>query len=308
MAEGAAAAPVVAEALCPSQADWVEARLRPLRVAQGAGCPAEYSFSNLYLFRAAHDYRLIRDAALPCIVGRTYDGEAHVLPLFDVAGADPGHLAALVARHGALYPLAGHTVAGLDAARFTARAVREDADYLYRAAELRALAGPRLRKKRAQIRQLLGAHRLRCCPLGAAADDTLDAAATACDDALRVLDGWIAEKGKAAGEADQPACAAALRAPWLAAHAGWLWYADDQPAGFLLAQRLNAEVMVVRFAKGLAAYAGVFPLMFHALAQHTDAPWINFEQDLGVANFRRAKLAYAPAMLLAKYRVDLRPG
>ncbi len=307
MAEGAAAVLAEAEPLCPSQADWVEARLRPLRAAQGEGCPAEYCFSNLYLFRAAHDYRLIRDAALPCIVGRTYDGEAHVLPLFDVAAADPSQLAMLVARQGPLYPLSGQTVAGLDTARFVARAVRDDADYVYRTDELCALNGSRLRKKRAQIRQLLDTHRMRCCPLGGVGGASA-AASTARDDALRVLDGWMAEKGKAAGEADHVACAAALRAPWLAAHEGWLWYADDRPAGFLLAQRLNAEVMVVRFAKGLAAYAGVFPLMFHALAQRTDAPWINFEQDLGVANFRRAKLAYAPAMLLAKYRVDLRPG
>jgi hypothetical protein len=34
--------------------------------------------------------------------------------------------------------------------------------------------------------------------------------------------------------------------------------------------------------------------------------WLNFEQDLGLANFRQTKLSYQPAALLDKHRVNLR--
>jgi hypothetical protein len=34
--------------------------------------------------------------------------------------------------------------------------------------------------------------------------------------------------------------------------------------------------------------------------------WLNFEQDMGLANFRRTKLSYRPVALLSKFRVRLR--
>lgn len=274
----------------------IEPRLTALRETLGHECPSDYTFSNLYLFRQAHAYRLVR-GPYPCIIGTTYDQTCHALPLFDVTRVDERVLAELIERHGCLFPVSAAAVTQLDAQRFDCQAVRDDADYLYRAEHLRTLRGPRLRKKRAQINQLLAAHRLERRPL---AGRTLD-------DAFEVLAGWMSEKGKLPGQADHGACLAALEPRWLAAHEGWIWYADDRPAGFLLTQSLTTNVVTVRFAKGLAAYAGIFPLMFHEFARQTSAAWINFEQDLGVANFRQAKLAYAPAALLAKYRVALRP-
>jgi hypothetical protein len=36
--------------------------------------------------------------------------------------------------------------------------------------------------------------------------------------------------------------------------------------------------------------------------------WLNFEQDLGLPNFRRTKMSYQPAALLPKFRARLRPA
>lgn len=284
------------EFLCSSDERDIEPRLTALRETLGHECPSDYTFSNLYLFRQAHAYRLVR-GPYPCITGSTYDKTSHALPLFDVARVDERVLTELIERHGCLFPVSAAAVRQLDACRFDWQALRDDADYLYRAQDLRILRGPRLRKKRAQINQLRAAHRLECRLLDRS---TLD-------DALQVLAGWMSEKGKLPGQADHGACLAAFEPRWLSAHEGWIWYADDHPAGFLLTQSLTADVVIVRFAKGLAAYPGIFPLMFHEFARQTPAAWINFEQDLGVANFRQAKLAYAPAALLPKYRVALRP-
>jgi hypothetical protein len=43
---------------------------------------SEYSFANLFLFRHVHDY-YFRGGAQPLILGRTYDGHAHVMPMYD---------------------------------------------------------------------------------------------------------------------------------------------------------------------------------------------------------------------------------
>ena len=65
---------------------------------------------------------------------------------------------------------------------------------------------------------------------------------------------------------------------------------------------------VIRFAKGLARFKGISPLLFHHFAAQPPWPvdWMNFEQDLGLANFRKTKLSYQPSHLLPKYRAALR--
>jgi hypothetical protein len=64
----------------------------------------------------------------------------------------------------------------------------------------------------------------------------------------------------------------------------------------------------MRFAKGRNAFKGIYQYMFHHFCTHFDrtVKWLNFEQDMGLANFRRTKLSYRPAALLSKFRVRLR--
>jgi len=57
----------------------------------------------------------------------------------------------------------------------------------------------------------------------------------------------------------------------------------------------------MRFAKGLDAFKGLYQHMFqHYCQAMPQVAWLNFEQDLGLANFRRTKLSYKPAALLSK--------
>ena len=75
----------------------------------------------------------------------------------------------------------------------------------------------------------------------------------------------------------------------------------------MLAEPLAPGVVVMRFAKALDAYKGLYQHMFqHYARTQADVQWLNFEQDLGLANFRQTKLSYQPAQLLAKHRVTLR--
>ena len=67
----------------------------------------------------------------------------------------------------------------------------------------------------------------------------------------------------------------------------------------------------MRFAKGLDSHAGIYPHMFQHFCQQFEARfgrpvrWLNFEQDMGIAGFRRSKRSYAPAAMVQKFRARL---
>ena len=269
------------------------------RLAHGG--PAEHalsdpSFANLYLFRRVHAYRY-HAGEHPWISGATYDGGRHALPLFDPALATEGLIEALLQNHDFLYPMAQAQVDRLDGERFAWSASRDDADYLYDAARFRDYRGTALNKKRNLVRQLLAHHEVHSSPYGEA-----DSAA-----ALHVLEAWMVAKGKAPGEADEEACGEALQDASRFGLLGFIHRVDGEPAGFVLAEAIRPGVFVMRFAKGLDRFKGIHQHMFqHFCHAVPEARWLNFEQDLGVANFRRSKLSYQPVALLPKYRVTLR--
>ncbi len=324
-----------------------QAELEPLlNAARQASVPepqltlSDATFANLYLFRAAHDWRYFRGAGgpgeaggpgcRPCLVGKAYDGSALVLPLFawdgvphneignllqrvsagsaggsitvaaDSASAPPASEVppAVSATFGAcLGPLSEAQAARLSPAHHDLTASRDDADYLYRAEAFRHYAGSVLQKKRNLVKQLLAAHTVHSEPYhpGLAAE------------ALQVLAGWLQDKSKPAGAADDAPCSEALALATRLNLQGTLYRINGHAAGFLLAETLAPGVMVMRFAKALGAYKGLYQHMFQHFCQSRPAlEWLNFEQDLGSPNFRQTKLSYQPAALLTKYRARLR--
>jgi hypothetical protein len=281
-------------------ASELEAHLRPLRRSLGKDCPSEYSFSNLYLFRRPHRYRYV-PGSLPCVAGITYDGARHLLPLFPLEAASPSALAALLDGHDCFYPVPARTLQGLDPRLLQWTELRDDADYLYRAEAFVGYRGRRLRKKRNLMNQLLSSHRV----------STEALARTGLPGALRILQGWMRDKSKREGEADEAECREALDAADALGLEGRVYLADGAPAGFILAERLADGVHAIRFAKGLDAFPGIYQFMFHEFCASGRAgsavEWLNFEQDLGLPNFRRTKLSYEPHALLRKYRVAFRP-
>lgn len=277
----------------------IEAALGTLRHGTGAQCLSDHAFSNLYLFREAHGYRYL-PGDWPGVAGHTYDGTRHFLPLFDVAVAPPAVLAGLIQAHGCLYPVASAQAEALPAERFAAVASPDDADYLYEAATLRDYPGRALAKKRNLVRQFLSQH----------APHAVRFDASQADAARAVLRGWMAHKAKGEGEADERACLEAIdQAPRFGLE-GFVHRVGALPVAFLLVQQLQPGVFAVRFAKGLDSHVGVYPYMFQhfCLAFERPVHWLNFEQDLGHAGFRRSKRSYRPSALLSKWRVALRGG
>lgn len=273
---------------------WVES----LTAGQSEQRLSEHSFANLYLFRHVHDYQLATSVSLPAISGKTYDGVPHLMPLCRMDNEMTAALLAQALPGTCLYPLAAWQIEHLDEHRFNWTDSSSDADYLYPAPQFTTYPGKRLRKKRLQMQQLLARHTVRAQPLSSIL--TSPAAA--------VLAEWMHDKGHARGTADEVPCLEALHLGSRLGLTGYLYHVDDQPGGFLLTENLSQDTCVVRFAKGLDRFKGIYPFMFHHLAcQHSShVRWLNFEQDLGLESFRRAKRSLQPSSLLRKFRVTLR--
>ncbi len=272
----------------------MEGAFRSLRASLGERALSEFSFSNLYLFREVHEYRYL-PGRYPCIAGRTYDGTPHLIALFDLVEVAPEILAILLGPDECFYPVAETTAAALNADLFEMTALREDSDYLFPAAQFIEYAPRSLRAQRTFARQLRERHITQH-----------DLPANARADALQVLERWCAEKGLERDAADAVPCRQALELTGeFQPLQGTLYYIDSEPAGFLLHEALAANTAVVRFAKGLSAFNGIYPYMFQELCRRHAGrvEWLNFEQDLGKPGFRNSKLAYKPAHLLSKFRV-----
>lgn len=284
-------------ALTPALAAEIEPRLAALRVGQRERALSDCTFNNLYLFRDVHQYRY-RAGTWPVVAGRTYDGSAICIPLF---GLDSAAQAADVLPPGDawFYPVDDATLGALDPDGIETRCERNDADYLYAAEDFIDYAAPGLGHKRSLVERLRASSAVETMPLSAATRP----------DAERILEGWCADKGLAADAADALPCREALAGlPVPGRLEGFIHYVDGEPAGFVLTEALNPGVLVVRFAKGRVACEGITAWMFQHLARQ-GAPglqWLNFEQDLGRANFRRSKLSFRPRLLLNKHRVRFR--
>lgn len=276
--------------------DWAP-RLRALHAWEGAHALAEGSADNLYLFRAAHGYRFV-PGDWPVVLGHTYDGTDHAIPLFDLRQAPTQVLAMLLRRHACLYPLSQaqqqHWVQAHPDLPVTWETVRDDDDYVYTGESFRTYAG--LHAKRNLVKQLLASHAVRVEAYTPAHRQA----------AVAVLEGWLQDKLKATGDADDAPCREALQWGPSWGWQGLMCWVDGVPAGFVLAEALQPEVWVMRFAKARTVFKGLPQYLFQRFCQDEAArkvDWLNFEQDLGLARFRQTKMSYRPAHLLSKFRV-----
>lgn len=284
--------------LVPGLAPRVAPLLRRRLEGLGERTPADLTFGNLWLFRREHRWRW-HDGPWPCISGATYDGQRLALPLFDVRAAPPEVTRALVAEHGGLFPLCEREAAAARATGLALTHNRDDADYVYPAEHFRTYKGPSLKKKANLMAQLLARHRIDAEPYGQNLQEA----------GLQILDRWMQDKDRMPGDADETACREALSLASDLQLRGFLYRADGEPAGFILVESLQDGVWAVRFAKGLVRFKGISQYMFHHFACSGDGGegpavnWLNFEQDLGLPNFRRTKTSYRPAFLLPKWRL-----
>lgn len=258
---------------------------------------SEYTFPNLFLFRANHGYEVIQDEEV-FISGRTYDGHAYLMPTSDVRLLDTAYLKKLVREVEFLFPLPEEWLTAFNAEEFEVTFAEGDADYVYTVEKMSTYRGRNLHKKRNLLKQFLELHTHDARPL---TNDRLD-------EARFVLKDWLRTSQMKVEETDYGPCVEALERYEELVLCGGIYYANDEPAGFVLGEELNPETFVLHFAKARTKFKGVYQYLFNNFAKilPPSYKYLNLEQDLDKENLRVFKSSYVPDVLLKKARVKLK--
>jgi hypothetical protein len=272
--------------------DLLMPRLKALNTAL-----SEYTFANLYLFRANHDYEVLFDREL-LIKGRSYDGHVYLMPTTDLRRVDPSYLRELARTVDFLFPLPEDWLGVFASGGFDVAFNEGDADYVYTVAKMSTYPGRDLHKKRNLLKQFLKQYTPEARPL------TNDRLA----DARFVLDDWLQTSEMKTEDTDYAPCKEALDRYEELVLCGGIYYANGEPAGFVVGEELNPDTFVLHFAKARTKFKGVYQYMFNNFAAILPPKYayLNLEQDLDKENLRVFKTSYSPDAMVKKARLKLK--
>ena len=258
---------------------------------------SEYTFPNLYLFRANHDYEVMIDKEI-FIRGRSYDGRTYIMPTSDVRRLDTAYLRELMRDVEFLFPIPEDWLTAFDPTKFDVTFAEGDADYVYTVEKMSTYRGRHLHKKRNLLKQFLELYSHDARPL---TNDRLD-------EARFILDDWLRTSAMKVDETDYRPCLEALDRYEELVLCGGIYYAGGEPAGFVLGEELNPETFVLHFAKARTKFKGIYQYLFNNFAKilPPSYKYLNLEQDLDKENLRIFKSSYVPDLLLKKARVRLK--
>jgi uncharacterized protein len=272
--------------------DLLVPRLKAVRTAL-----SEYTFPNLYLFRKNHDYEVLQDREV-FVKGVSYDGRSYLMPTADVRTLDAQYLRELMQGVDFLFPIPEAWLSAFKGDGFEVTFAEGDADYLFTVEKMSSYKGRNLHKKRNLLKQFLEAH----------SHDALPLTNARLDEARFVLNDWMKASQMEPGGTDYGPCLEALDRYEELVLCGGMYYADNEPAGFVLGEEVNEDTFVLHFAKARTKFKGVYQYMFNNFAKILPAKYkyLNLEQDLDKENLRVFKSSYVPDTMLKKARVRLK--
>jgi hypothetical protein len=284
--------PMRAERLDLKHQGLLQERLREIETGI-----SEYSFANLYLFRRSHDYEVLLDGDV-FVRGRSYDGRTYVMPTRDVEYIGPGLLRELLRDVDFLFPVPEDKVGLFDPGEFSLTFEEGDMDYVYLTEKMSTYPGRKLHRKKNLLNYFVSHYRHQALPL----------TKERMGDALAVLDRWQDTQSRRMGTADYVPCHEALTLYDELVLCGGIYYAEGEPAGFVIGEEVNEETFVLHFAKARTDFKGIYQYMFANFAGVLPQKYkyMNFEPDLDIETLRFAKESYQPEVKLKKYRVALR--
>ncbi|MDR2753742.1 MAG: phosphatidylglycerol lysyltransferase domain-containing protein [Oscillospiraceae bacterium] len=291
---------------CPPQPEdmqWAE----PLLFAAGRqGC--EFCFGNIYAWAEKYDTEIARVEGffLARSVSWMNGAPARVVYCFPIGPGDLRRVLPLLredaARHG--FPLTLYGLTFADIARleevypgtFRFEAERDDADYIYRQADLSALAGKKYHQKRNHITRFVRNNRWEY-------EEITPAVAAEC---LKMARGWEdinSAKDPDGLRAEQRALERCFANYEAFGFKGALLRAAGKIVAFTMGEPLSDGMFCTHFEKAFTDEVGTYQMMNQLFAAQTLGAYefINREEDLGDEGLRRAKLSYYPAYLLEKY-------
>jgi hypothetical protein len=270
----------------------LSARLKAIDVSL-----SEYSFANLYLFRENHNYEVMTNGEI-FIKGRTYDGHTYLMPTAGLHERDLPVLKDLMKDVDFLFPIPEEWLGLFGQNEFDISYDEGDRDYVYTVEKMSTLMGRRLHKKRNLLSQFMAHYKHEARPL---TNDLLEKARF-------ILNEWQASSGLEPDQTDYGPCLEALDRYEELILCGGIYYADGEPAGFVLGEELNRKTFVLHFAKARTTFKGIYQYLFNNFANilPSQYEYLNLGQDLNRENLRLFKSSYVPDLLLRKARVRLR--
>ncbi len=258
---------------------------------------SEYSFPNLYLFRDSHDYEVMIDREI-FVKGTSYDGHAYLMPTRAIHHMEHEYVKEIMTDVEFLFPIPEEWLPYFDGSMYDFSYVDGDTDYIYTVEKISMYSGRKLHKKRNLLKQFLNNYSHDAAPL------TPDHR----EEAKNILETWKKESSREAVDTDYSPCLEALEKSEELMLCGVIYYAELEPAGFILGEEINSETFVVHFAKAKRKFNGIYQYMFNSFARILPVTYtyLNFEQDLEQAGLRIAKSSYVPDRMVKKMRVGLK--
>jgi hypothetical protein len=258
---------------------------------------SDLSFTNLFIWRKKYNthWTIIDDCLW--IQYQALSGQPLLAPICHDLSAIASSLRKLMRQTGkqqsplSIIRAEQYTIgqlAQLSDIHFTSQTQRDHFDYIYLHDELTHLPGSRFHAKRNHISQFLRRYpnwQLR----DYAATDYSACVAMAVDSCERqTIEAMLTNYQSLDGYAQ-------------------VFTIDDALAGFIIGEQISREMIVLHFQHARHDIHGAFPIMEKTFLQQAPfkATYVNKEQDLGLANLRKAKLSYHPHYFLFKYRLTI---
>ncbi len=190
-------------------------------------------------------------------------------------------------------------MSGLDGV--TSDPSRDHFDYVYASRDLIQLSGRKYHNKKNHINRFLRKYRFDYIPF----TDNL------VDECLVVLEKWCDQKEcnkYPVLRAETDAVKEALQYFNPLKIEGGAILIDGKVEAFSLGELLNRETAVIHVEKADPHIPELFTVINQQFCekQWSGVPYINREQDLGIAGLRQAKVSYNPVRLIEKFRILLR--
>jgi hypothetical protein len=269
----------------------LESKLRQLNLPI-----SEFSFANLYLFRNIHHYEVMQLNSEIFIKGITRDKVSFIMPTSPPAKISKDLLQEALSSAQILFPIPDSWLGSLEKQLIQTSFREEDSDYLFTVLKLATYPGRHLDGKRNQVKQFVNHYEIK-------KEDLIHHI----HDAQLILDQWQSER-KDNVQTDYASCQDALQSLERLHLNGFIVYADQVPAGFIIGEWSSKDYYTAHFSKAIHSIKGIYQYLFQELAHSLEGTcsWINLEQDLGIPAIRHSKLSYQPDMLIKKWRVVLK--
>jgi uncharacterized protein len=258
---------------------------------------SEFTFTNIYSWRRAYAFRVSLAGDFLILSAEKKGKRSFFRPIGPGDFSEP---VKLIARERIPFIRIPEkdTQAVAAASGFRMELDRDNADYLYSTRELIELRGKKFDGKRNLIKKFKRTYTYEYAKLdGNTSRDCLD-----------FHDFWCMTKECASEESlmeEQQAVQEMCHNFFGFGLSGGSIRVGGKTVAVAIGQQLNPSTMVMHVLKALPEMPGLYQAMHNEFLAHEASgfPYVNMEQDLGIAGLRKSKLSYQPVQLINKYRL-----